>query len=420
MELSAHDEALLAGDQGPAARLAMKIITRMAEVQGAERLLDITAAHCDSTIYLGPANLEFAERLAGLGARVVVPTTVNVSGLDEAGWRAWPVPPDYAAFAYRQMLAYQSMGCVPTWTCAPYQTDYRPAFGQQIAWGESNAIVFANSVIGARTERYPDLLDICAALTGRVPAIGLHLPENRCGQLLVHLAGVSPHVQADETFFPVLGYLLGRLAGTRVPVVDNLEAQPGEDELKALGAAAASSGAVGLFHIVGITPEAPTRSAAFQGRRPEQRIDLTMDDLRAARRSLSTANGQDLDMIVLGSPHFSLAEFAQLAPLLHGGHCHPDVQFLVTTGRGAAALADRAGYLAALRDFGGKVTLDTCILATPMLPESVHVLMTNSAKYAYYSPGLLHTQVAFGSLNDCVRSAVAGRVTIDDALWQRA
>ncbi len=348
-----------------------------------------------------------------------MPTTLNVGGLDEAGWQAWPVPADYASLAHRQMLAYQSMGCVPTWTCAPYQTDYRPAFGQQIAWGESNAIVFANSVIGARTERYPDLLDICAALTGRVPAIGLHLPENRRGQLLVHLAEVPPEVQADGAFFPVLGYLLGRLAGTRVPVVDNLEVRPGEDDLKALGAAAASSGAVGLFHIVGVTPEAPTLSAAFQGRSPDQRADLTMDDLREARRSLSTANGADLDMIVLGSPHFSLAEFAQLAPLLSGQRCHPDVEFLVTTGRGAAALAERAGYLAVLRDFGGKVTLDTCILATPMLPQSVHVLMTNSAKYAYYSPGLLHTQVAFGSLSDCVRSGVAGRVTIDDALWRR-
>ena len=155
---------------------------RMAEVAEAQELLDITAAHIDSTVYIGDAGLEFAERLASLGARVSVPTTLNVSGLDEHHWQEWAVPPEWARQAYRQMIAYQSMGTTPTWTCAPYQTEARPSFGQQIAWGESNAIAFANSVIGARTERYPDLLDICCAITGRAPAAGLHLTENRAGQ----------------------------------------------------------------------------------------------------------------------------------------------------------------------------------------------------------------------------------------------
>jgi cis-L-3-hydroxyproline dehydratase len=162
MILSEYDRALLSGDRGPAPRMAMSIITRMAEIQGARELLDISQAHIDSTIYMGEAGLEFAERLAGWNARVAVPTSLNVSGLDECHWREWPVPEDWAHKAQRQMRAYQSMGCVPMWTCAPYQTSMAPKFGQQIAWGESNAIVFANSVIGARTERYPDLLDICS------------------------------------------------------------------------------------------------------------------------------------------------------------------------------------------------------------------------------------------------------------------
>ena len=160
-------------------QLAMSILVRMADVYGATELMDISQAHIDSTIYLGDATLEFAERLASLGARVAVPTSLNVSGVDECGWKDWAVAPEWAAKAARQMLAYERMGAVPTWTCAPYQTHMRPVFGQQIAWGESNAIAFANSVIGARTERYPDLLDICCAITGRVPAIGLHLTENR-------------------------------------------------------------------------------------------------------------------------------------------------------------------------------------------------------------------------------------------------
>lgn len=417
LTLSARDEAMLRGKHGPAARMALSIIARMADVSGAQELMDISAAHIDSALYMGDATLEFAERLASLGARVAVPTTLNVSGVDEHGWREWAVPAEWAEKARRQMLAYQRMGCVPTWTCAPYQTELRPRFGQQIAWGESNAIVFANSVIGARTERYPDLLDICAAITGRVPAVGLHLTENRAGQLLIRLRAMSLRLQANESFYPVLGHWLGKLAQDRIPVVDGLQVTPTEDQLKALGAAAASSGAVALFHLVGITPEAPTLDAAFQGRAPQQVIEVTLDELRTARRELTTADDEPLDMVVLGSPHFSLAEFKQLAPLLDGQRCHSSVQFLVTSSRAMTALADQAGALEPLRRFGGKVTVDTCILTTPMLPPSIKVLMTNSAKYAYYAPGLLNARVVFGSLADCVASAVAGRVIRDESLW---
>jgi hypothetical protein len=143
-----------------------------------------------------------------------------------------------------------------------------------------------------------------------------------------------------------------------------------------------------------------------------------MEELRAARRELTTAVGEKLDLVVLGSPHFSYAEFQKLAPLLRGQRRHPDVQFLVTSSRMMSHLAKEFGILATLEEFGGTVTVDTCILATPMLPPEIKVLMTNSAKYAYYAPGLLNTQVAFGRLEDCVRSAVSGRVTRDNSLWE--
>ncbi|MFN2224109.1 MAG: aconitase X, partial [Candidatus Promineifilaceae bacterium] len=306
----------------------------------------------------------------------------------------------------------------PTWTCAPYQTAMRPVFGQQIAWGESNAIVFANSVIGARTERYPDLLDICCAITGRAPAVGLHLAENRAGDLHLHLTDIPLQLQRDDSFYPVLGHLMGKIARDRIPVVSGMDVRPTDDQFKALGAAAASSGSVALFHMVGITPEAPSLSEAFQGTVPGEVQPITMEDLRQARDELTTAEGAELDMVVLGSPHFSLAEFEQLEPLLTGSVCHPDVTFLVTSSRAMTLLARKAGLLDALKEFGGRVTVDTCILATPMLPPEIKTLMTNSAKYAYYAPGLLNTQVTYGSLADCVRSAIAGRVLRDDALWR--
>jgi len=340
-----------------------------------------------------------------------------VSGVDECGWKNWAVTPEWAAKAARQMLAYEKMGAVPTWTCAPYQTTMRPVFGQQIAWGESNAIAFANSVIGARTERYPDLLDICCAITGRVPAIGLHLAENRAGEYLIRLVGVSEALQQDDQFFAVLGHLVGKLSEDRIPVIDGLSVRPIEDHLKAFAAAAASSGRVALFHMIGITPEAATRDDAFQNRLPKRVIDITPADLRAARKELTTADGRELDMVILGSPHFSLEEFRRLAPLVAGRRVHPAVRFLVTSSRLMKEQAHEAGVLAPVLDFGAEITLDTCILASPMLPPEIRTLMTNSAKYAYYAPSLLNTRVTFGSLTDCVKSAVQGRVVRDEVLW---
>lgn len=417
--LTPRDRAMLDGGHGPAAKMAMTIVTRMAEVAGARELLDISGAHIDSTVYIGEAGLEFAERLAGLGAKVSVPTSLNVSGLDEHHWKEWAVPNDWAEKAHRQMIAYQSMGTVPTWTCAPYQTEMRPALGQQIAWGESNAIVFANSVLGARTERYPDLFDVCCAIIGRAPAIGLHLTENRAGQLVLNLMEIPKALQLRDDFYPVLGNLVGKVALDKIPVIEGMSVTPSEDNLKAFGAATASSGGVAMFHMVGVTPEAPTLETALQGRAPVQSMDITLEDLRASRRALNHTDSDLLDMVVLGSPHFSLEEYKHLAPMVAGKKLHPNVKFLVTSSRAMTQIADRAGLIAPLKEFGAQITVDTCILTSPMLPPEIQNLMTNSAKFAYYAPGLLGKQIGFGSLQDCVDSAVAGRIIRDDTAWNQ-
>jgi predicted aconitase len=395
----------------------MSIVARMAEVAGAQELLDITGAHIDSTVYIGDAGLEFAEQLASLGAKVAVPTTLNVSGLDEHHWQEWAVPSDWARQAYRQMVAYRSMSTIPTWTCAPYQTEMRPSFGQQIAWGESNAIAFANSVLGARTERYPDLFDICCAITGRAPAIGLHLSENRRGQLLLCLVDIPEQLQRSDDFYPVLGHFTGKASLDKIPVIHGMRLKPDEDRLKAFCAAAASSGGVAMFHMVGVTPEAATLEEAFQSQDPLETISVTMEMLRDARKELTHTDTNRLDMVVLGSPHFSLAEFKHLAPMLEGKKKHPGVKFLVTSSRAMTQLAERAGLLEPLKSFGVQITVDTCILTTPMLPAEIENLMTNSAKFAYYTPGLLGREIAFGSLEDCVNSAVTGEIVRDEGLW---
>jgi len=417
MKLNPSDLADLHGECGKARQMAMRILVRMLPVFGAKEFLDITAAHIDSSLFQGDATLEYAERLSDWKARVVVPTTLNVSGIDEHGWKRWAVPPDWAEKARRQMVAYQSMGCKPTWTCAPYQESARPGLGQQIAWGESSAVVFVNSVLGARTARYPDLLDICAAITGRVPAAGLHLEKNRRGQLLYRLKDVPLPLSEDDSFYGVLGHLIGSDTGALIPIIDGLQTHPGEDHLKALGAAMASAGSVAMYHIVGVTPEAVDLRAALGNRRPLRRVDITMDMLRAVRKELTTTDEANLDMVVLGSPHFSLGEFKVLSNLVAGRRRDPCVQFLITASRAVRALAEKAGYLAKVREFGGTVTVDTCILTSPMLPGSIDVLMTNSAKYAYYAPGLLGTRVVYGALEDCVQSAIAGEIKIDSSAW---
>lgn len=419
LSLTSKDTAMLNGEFGPATKMAMKILVRMAEVSGAKELLDIVGAHIDSTVYIGDAGLEFAEKLASLGAKVAVPTTLNVSGLDEHHWKEWAVTPEWAKQAHRQMIAYQSMGTIPTWTCAPYQTDTKPKFGEQIAWGESNAIAFANSVIGARTERYPDLFDVCCAITGRAPAIGLHLTENRAGKILLQLKNIPLELQGSDDFYPVLGQLMGKVSLDKIPVIQGFDYLPNEDQLKALGAAGASSGGVAMFHIIGVTPEAQTFESAFQNKQPEEIIEVGMDLLRESRKALTHTDNENLDLVVLGSPHFSIAEFKQLAPLVQGKRKHENVKFLVTSSRTMTQLAGQAGILDTLQNFGAQLTVDTCILTTPMLPKEVKYLMTNSAKFAYYSPGLLGKQITFGSLKDCVESAIAGKVIRDETLWQK-
>lgn len=417
MKLTERDRRLVNGEFGPAAQMAMRILVQLGEVLGAPEMLDIEQVHVDGCIYETEAHLDFAEKLAGLGGRVVVPTSLNATSLDLRHWQAWGVDPQWAAKAQRLANAYLQMGCVPTWTCAPYQTEFVPKFGQQIAWAESNAIVFANSVIGARTNRYGDFTDICAALTGRVPKTGLHLTENRYGQILFELRDIPPALLEDDAFYPVLGYYIGKRTGDKIPVILGLPRTVSEDALKALGAAAASSGAVALFHAVGITPEAPTLEAAFGSNPIKERVEVTLRELNDARAELSSADDSQLDAVVLGSPHFSLREALQLAEMIQGKRVHPSVTMIVTTNRMVSAALQARGVLEILTDAGVRVCQDTCILLSPLLRPEIRVIMTNSAKYAYYTPNLLGRRVVFGSLRDCVASAVAGRVMREET-WR--
>ena len=417
VELTEGDRAFLRGERGEAAALAMRIVVEMAGVSGAERLIDVASAHVDGCLYHGIAGLAFAERLVAGGARVAVPTTLNVGALDLLHPDRYRGDAVTAANARRQMDAYVAMGCRPTWTCAPYQLPERPAFGQHVAWAESNAIVFCNSVLGARTDRYGDFIDICAALTGRVPFAGLHRDEARRAGLVVTLEGISERLLASDALYPVLGHLLGREAGTEVPAIVGLPADTSEDRMKALGAAAASSGSVAMVHAVGITPEAPTLEAATGGEKVRE-LRVTTARLRASRDELRTGAPERLGAVSVGTPHASLAELERLAGLL--GTDVVAVPVYVNVGREVLAEAERGGLVSRLESMGVRVVSDTCTYISPVMDDVSGSVMTDSAKWAWYAPANLGVDVVIGGLEECVRSAVAGRVLLDETLWADA
>lgn len=392
----------------------MRILARSAAALGATRFIDIECAHIDGCLYHGQASLDFVERLLRDGGRVAVPTTLNVGSLDLIHPELFRGSRAVEAQARRLMRAHVELGCEPTFTCAPYQMQRRPRFGQHIAWAESNAIVFANSVIGARTNRYGDFIDLCAAITGRVPYCGLHDPENRRGEIVFEVREFPANPDSRDVWYAMLGLVIGQESQGRIPVIAGLPENTNEDELKALGAASASTGSVALFHAVGITPEAPDLDAALGGRPPVSRVLVDSGRLRAARASInSAAPGDPLSAVSVGTPHFSLGEFAVLERLLDEAPGSLAVDFYVNTSRDTLLQLERSGSAARLREKGVAFVADTCTYITPILKRATGLVMTNSGKWAHYAPTNIGATVAYGSLRECVRSARSGRVCFD-------
>lgn len=411
LSLSTVDKAMLGGEAGEAPAFAMRILAAFAEAVGAAALLDISRAHIDGCLYHGQVSLDFVERLVAGGGKVRVPTTLNVGSIDLIHPEIMRMSKEEQAPGRRLMQAHEALGCQPSFTCAPYQTLFRPSFGEQIAWGESNAIVFANSVIGARTNRYGDFIDLCCAVTGRAPAWGLHLDENRAGRVLFRLAGFPASAAPADSLYVAVGLIVGARAGSRVPVIEGLPVPRDEDQLKALGAAAASTGEVALFHAVGITPEAPTPADALGGRAPEETIEITPQDVADALAHLSAVpDGSAISAVCLGTPHFSRAEWERLLALLRQAGRVSKVPIYVNTGRATLAELERDGALSGTDAFRLVPVADTCTYVTAILEKLDGAVMTNSGKWAHYAPGNIGVTVAFGALEDCVASAAAGRV----------
>ncbi len=408
--LSDYDNDVLSGGHGEAARTCMGIVVEYGRALGAPDLISVTRAHVDGCLYHGKSGLEFAQRLNDGNASVVVDTTLNVGAIDLLHPRLNRGDQAQIDAARQLMHAYSIMGCRPTWTCAPYQLPGRPKRGEHVAWAESNAIAFINSVVGARSDRYGDFIDICAAITGRVPNYGLHRIENRRGQVVFDVAELPASWSKIGLFWPLLGLVVGRQVGSRIPVLVGLQAAPNEDELKAFGAAAASTGSVAMFHVVGVTPEASTLDDALQAKRALRTIRVTGNMLREAATMITSGRSGKLTAVSLGTPHFSISEFMELVRLIQGRRRHPQVEFYVSTSRDILLELETRGWVTALGDFGAEIVVDTCTYITPIIKRRNGLVMTNSAKWAYYAPGNLGFEVVLATLSDCVASAISGEI----------
>lgn len=411
LHLTDADQAMLDGAGGEAARQAMRIVCAMATHQRAERLIDVTQVHIDGCIYASPANLTFAERMADLGAQVVVPTTTNAISVDHANWRRQGVPPRFGGPAARLADAYTRMGCKPSFTCAPYLLASAPKPGECIAWAESNAVIFANTVLGARTAKHPDFLDLCIALTGRAPLAGAYCDPHRMARRVLDVEWPDG---ADGAIWPLIGYLAGRAAPDRIPLLRGLGgAQPSHDHLKALCAAFGTTSAAPMLHIEGITPEASNPAADTA-----DHACITRADMAATWHTLN-GGPEAVDLVAFGSPHASLDECHVIADAFASRRRQDGVAVILTMGRDMMARARRDGVLGRLEESGIKVVPDICwcSISEPVFPPEARTVMTNSGKYAHYGPGLSGRTVRFGTLDDCVTAALVGRVPVRLPAW---
>ncbi len=416
LRLTDEEKAILAGGKGTYGdRMAMEVVAESARYLGAKSLVPVASSHIDGCLYHGDSGTLYCEKLVDQGARVRVPTSTNVGALNLLKPDQCRLEPHRKKMAFRLMVAHEKMGCAPSWTCAPYQAGARPSLGQQIAWGESNAVAFANTVLGARTNRYGDFLDIACAISARAPDFGLHIAENRTARLVIDASDLPARLLQEDAFYPVLGALIGRLAGETIAAVTGMPDNVSEDALKALCAGAASTGAVALIHIVGVTPEATTLKAALGGLVPEVTITLTHEMILEARDALSLSQSEIINSVALGSPHFNTTECKSVLRLAAGRGF--EIPFFICMGRHTFEELKSDDTLQDLEHLGIECVVDTCVVVTPILPRAGGVMMTNSAKFAHYVQGNTGHAPIFGTLRECVLSAQSGRVIRDPDVW---
>ena len=406
MRLTPEEQHWLAGEAGPGLRKAIEIVVALGKIYGAEDTVPVESVQIAGVSYknLGDAGLAFLHEWAAEGGHVRVPAYLNPAGMDLHDWRKLGIAEDFAHRQLDVIEALSRMGAVPACSCTPYFIGVRPALDEHIAWSESSAVSYANSVLGARTNREGGPSALAAAIIGRTARYGLHLPENRRADTLLEV-----HCPVEsEADFGALGYLIGKQVGNAVPYFRGLSIAPFEQHipantdthLRALGAAMAASGAVALYHIEGVTPESCRDNMLREDART-----LRIDSLEAGYAALNSTPLAQVDLVSVGCPHASRDELLEIADRLRGKRV--TTRLWVTTARATKEAVPHAVEI--IEQAGGLVVADTCLVVAPIEALGIRRLATNSAKAAFYAPGHSRVDVRFGTLAQCLETAVTGR-----------
>ena len=399
MKLTDVEKRMLEGEQGEAKKLAMEILTKTGKAMGAEEMVEVASvqamAHFGS---LHIAGRDWLEKLACMGGECCVPTTQDPASIPFAFWEEMGYDAEYAENQMRLRDAILKLGEMPTWSCTPYYQGSVPRLGQNVAWAESSAVSFANSALGARTNRTPAGLAICAALTGRIPKYGMYLSENR-------RATVKVKVEAGELSkldFNTLGIWLGRTVGSKIACIEGINGIVTNDNLKYLGASAASSGSVALYHVQNVTPETIGRDV-FEGQKPQEEFLVTRADLDREQERMTTKNAGEPDLAVVGCPHYSIEEVIHLAKAVKGKKVAPGKAFWVFTTLETQNIAERMGLKTVLEDAGVRFMAQTCLVISPLVGQYKQ-LITDSGKFASYLPSEHGIQLTYAPVEECIKA----------------
>jgi predicted aconitase len=398
MRLSTAESDILDGASGPAAQKAMQILVALGDIYGATCMIPVTSAQISGVSYenLGDAGLEWLDEMAAGGGRAQITTTLNPAGMDIENWQALGIDADFAEKQAKVITTFARMGIIPTCTCTPYLAGNLPCYGEHIAWAESSAVCFANSVIGARTNREGGPSALAAALTGITPAYGLHLDENRRPQVTIKVEAILSETLHFGALGKVIGDSIQKKENRAVPFIQGI---PGAslEQLKSFCASLATYGGLALFHMQDITPE------AAQYEPPAETAAVSQRDLDHAIESMNDAVENDVDFVSLGCPHLSIKEIARTAKLLEGQHVRKE--FWITTSRVTKKLSDLAGYTKIIEDSGAKFATDTCCVVAP-IKGRFHAMATDSAKACYYGYAKNRFHTRFLPFDDVVKESL--------------
>jgi predicted aconitase len=378
----------------------MELLMAIGDAYDAEKMIPVSRAHAASSGQEG--DLYFVELLADGGAKCKVPTSTNPVYDIECFHRLFDsIPEDEAEVARRVMGAYKRVGAILSWSCVPYLAENIPLYGETVAFSESSATPYVNSVIGAHTNREAAQSALASGVIGKTPKYGLHVKENRKGTMLLDVEASLK----DEFDYAILGYFVGKVVGYGIPVLTGIAGRPSTEELINFCAMSNTSGAISMFYMPGHTVEASTVRDAFQDDAPEEKTTVTDSELREVVEELQTASGR-IDFVQLGCPHYTLRQIGEVARLLSGKKLHGGVSFWVCTSATTKVLADRVGFTRAIEKAGGHVVVDTCVDEPCWAAYKEKVGMTDSPKCAYYRR---FKDVMVARLGDCVEAAVEGR-----------